>query len=100
MRLAVLRLVGTNLLYAKEPESPVVLALSLSEPLHDEQLKHLVVAAPWSPVMIEALVEGTRARIDVIEPLPPRIPVVQPKRRLRTGLVRRKRGFLSYDDCK
>jgi hypothetical protein len=97
MRLAVLRLVGTGLFYAKEPESPVVLALSVSEPLHDLQLKHLAVAAPWNPVMIEAFVEGTRARIDVIEPLPPRIPVAQPKRRLRPGLVRRKRGFLSHD---
>jgi hypothetical protein len=96
MRLAALRLVGTDTLYAKEPKSPVVLALSLTEPLSDQQLKHLAIAAPWSPVMIEACVEGSSARIDVVEPLP-RIQPLPPKRRLRAGLSKRKRGFLSHD---
>jgi hypothetical protein len=52
--------------------------------------------------MIEACVDDTHdgvgftARIDVIESLP-KIPIQQPKRRLRAGLVKRKRGFLFHD---
>jgi hypothetical protein len=102
MRLAALRLTGTSVLYAKEPSSPVVLVLSIVEPLMDSQLRLLSLAAPWSPVVIEACVDDTHdgvgftARIDVIESLP-KIPIQQPKRRLRAGLVKRKRGFLFHD---
>lgn len=103
MRLAVLRLASTNVVYAKEPSSPVVLALSVLEPLSDHQLRHLSVAAPWNPVMIEAAVDDTwhnnlgfGARIFSIETMP-KVPVVQPKRRLRPGVYKRKRGFLFHD---
>jgi hypothetical protein len=102
MRLAVLRLAGTDVVYAKEPSSPVVLALSITEPLLDSQLRLLALAAPWSPIMIEACLDDThngvgfRARIDVIETLP-KIPIPQPRRRLKAGLVKRKRGFLFHD---
>ena len=103
MRLAVLRLTGTDIVYAKEPSSPVVLTLFVTEPLLDSQLRLLALAAPWSPIMIEACVDDTwhagggfGTRIDVIETLP-KIPIPQPKRRLRAGLVKRKRGFLFHD---
>lgn len=101
MRLAVLRLAGADLVYAKEPSSPVVLCLVLSEPLLDSQLRLLAVATPWNPVMVEACVgdawcQGFAATIDSIETLP-KIPIVQPRRRLRMGLVKRKRGFLFHD---
>jgi hypothetical protein len=102
MRLAVLRLAGLDVVYAKEPHSPVVLALRLLEPLTDAQLRHLTTASPWNPVMIEASIDDTwhgagfGARIDVIETLP-RVPIIQPKRRLKVGLYKRKRGFFSHD---
>jgi hypothetical protein len=101
MRLAALRLAGTDMVFAKEPSSPVVLCLVLTEPLVDSQLRLLAMATPWSPVMIEACVadalnQGFAATIDTIETLP-KIPIVQPRRRLRTGLVKRKRGFLFHD---
>jgi hypothetical protein len=101
-RLAVLRLAGVGLVYAKELDSPVVILLRLHEPLSDQQLRHLSVAAPWSPVMIEASVDDTwhgpgfGACIEVIETMP-KVPVIQPKRRLRAGLHKRRRGFFSHD---
>ena len=101
-RLAVLRLAGLNVVYAKEPDSPVVISLCLLEPLADTQLRHLSTATPWNPVMVEASVEDTwhgsgfGARIDVIETMP-RVPIIQPKRRLRVGLHKRRRGFLYHD---
>jgi hypothetical protein len=101
-RLAVLRLASTNLVYAKEPESPVVLALFLLEPLSDPQMRHLAIAAPWSPVMIEVEIDNTwhglgfGARISVIETMP-KIQTFQPRRRLKAGLYKRKRGFLFHD---
>ncbi len=102
MRLTALRLTCTSILYAKEPSSPVVLVLCIFEPLMDSQLCLLSLAAPWSPVMIEACVDDTHdgvgftARINVIETLP-NIPIPQPKRCMRAGLVKRKRGYLFYD---
>jgi hypothetical protein len=39
---------------------------------------------------------GFGARIDVIETMP-RVPIIQPKRRLKAGLYKRKRGFFSHD---
>ena len=101
-RLAVLKLSGTALLYVKEPSSPVVIALSLIEPLSDTQLRHLSVAAPWNPIMVDAFVddtlhgEGFAARIDSIDILP-KLAIQQPKRRMRAGLVKRKRGYLFHD---
>ena len=102
MRLAVLRMASTDLVYAKEPTSPVVLALRMTDPLSDLQVRHLSVAAPWNPIMVEAVVDdawggsGFGASISSIETLP-RIPLVQPKRRLREGQFKRKRGFLFHD---
>ena len=102
MRLAVLRLVSSDILYAKEPDSPVILALRMLEPLSDLQLRHLAVASPWSPVVVDADVEdswrgdGFGARVFSIETLP-RVSVIQPKRRLREGHYKRKRGFLFHD---
>jgi hypothetical protein len=52
--------------------------------------------------MVEASVNDTwdgigfGARIDVIETMP-KVPVFNPKRRLRDGLYKRKRGFLFHD---
>jgi hypothetical protein len=101
-RLAVLRLASINLVYAKEPDSPVVLALFLLEPLSDPQLRHLAIAAPWNPVMIEVDIDNTwhglgfGAHISVIETIP-KVPAFHPRRRLKAGLHRRKRGFLFHD---
>ena len=102
MRLAVLRMASVDLVYAKEPTSPVVLALRMLDPLSDLQIRHLAVAAPWNPIMVEAVVDdvwrgpGFGASISSIETLP-RIPLVKPKRRLREGQFKRKRGFLFHD---
>jgi hypothetical protein len=103
MRLAALRLANCNVLYAKEPNSPVVLALFMLEPLSDAQLRHLSVASPWNPVMIDADVDyswhegyGFGASISSIETLP-RIAIIPPKRHLRPGVYKRKRGFLFHD---
>ena len=105
MRLATLRLASTDLVYAKEPGSPVLLALRMLEPLSDLQLRHLSVATPWNPVMIEANVDDTLhssdgvgfgARIFLIETMP-KVPVIQPRRHLRPGMYKRKRGFLFHD---
>ena len=105
MRLATLRLASTDLVYAKEPGSPVLLALRMLEPLSDLQLRHLSVATPWNPVMIEANVDDTLhsdgvgfgARIFLIETMP-KVPIItQPRRHLRPGMYKRKRGFLFHD---
>lgn len=103
MRLAVLRLASTSVVYAKEVESPVVLALFMLEPLSDLQLRHLSVAVPWNPIMVDATVANTwhaglgfGASIHSIETMP-KISLIQPKRRLRPGLYKRKRGFLFHD---
>jgi hypothetical protein len=101
-RFAVLRLVGVDTVYAKEPDSPVVVSLHLLEPLSDAQLRHLAIASPWNPVIVEACMDcvwdgsGFGARINVIETTP-KVPLYHPKRRLREGLYKRKRGFLFHD---
>ena len=107
VRLAVLRLASIGLLYAKEPGSPVVLALVMLEPLSDLQLRHIANASPWAPVMIEASVDdiwhgatttagGFGAHVHFVETLP-KIPAIQPKKRMKDGLFKRKRGFLFHD---
>jgi hypothetical protein len=102
VRLAVLRLASVGVLYAKEIESPVVMALVMLEPLSDLQLRHLANASPWAPVMVEASVDdkwhnpGFGACISFVETLP-KIPAIPPKKRLRNGLIKRKRGFLFHD---
>lgn len=102
-RLSVLRLASTNIAYAKENGSPVVLALCLLEPLTDLQLRHLSVATPWNPITVEAVVDdawhdglGFGASIVSIETLP-KVAIAQPRRRLRAGIYKRKRGFLFHD---
>lgn len=53
-RFAVLRLCGLNKIVVKEPNEPCIFILNLPDPLTDAQLRRLALAAPWSPVMIEA----------------------------------------------
>ena len=54
-RLAVLRMHSMTRLTVKEPNEPCVFLVNLPEPPSDMQLRRLVLAAPWSPVMIEAM---------------------------------------------
>jgi hypothetical protein len=102
MRLSVLRLSGINVVYAKEQDSPVVLALHMLEPLSDLQLRHLSVAAPWNPVTVDATVDDTwhgtgfGAVIFSIETMP-KVAIVPPKRHLKPGMYKRRRGFLYHD---
>ena len=102
VRLVVLRLSSARMLYAKEVGSPVVLALVMLEPLSDPQLRHIANASPWAPVVIEATIDDTwlypgfGANVTFVETMP-KIPIIAPKKRLRDGLFKRKRGFLSHD---
>ena len=54
MRLAVLRLCAVDRLAAKEPNEPCVFVIRPSDPLTDAQLRRLVAASPWKPIMVEA----------------------------------------------
>jgi hypothetical protein len=108
VRLAVLRLASIGMLYAKEDDSPVVLALIMLEPLSDLQLRCIANASPWAPVMIEASVDdiwhhrsggggtssGFGARVHSVEPriIPTTTTTtIRPKNRLKDGLLLFKR---------
>jgi hypothetical protein len=105
MRLAVLRLADLETLYAKEPTSPVVMAIRPTPPLCDAQITRLVAATPWNPVMIEADVDlstwqensAFRAEIQTVESAP-KIKHTHHKRRVPPqALLRQFRGFVSHD---
>ena len=88
MRFAVLRQCTLSKLVVKEPNEPYVLILKPSEPLADAQLRHLVTASPWNPVMIEATlgpwdpVDGFfEAEIHTIEIMPKVPPPPKPRRK-------------------
>ena len=106
VRLAVLRLASIGMLYAKEDDSPVVLALIMLEPLSDLQLRCIANASPWAPVMIEASVDdiwhhrsggggtssGFGARVHSVEPrIIPTTTTIRQKNRLKDGLLLFKR---------
>ena len=105
MRLAVLRLADMETLYAKEPTSPVVMAIRPTPPLCDAQITRLVAATPWNPVMIEADVDfngwtshnAFRAEIQTVESAP-KMKNTNHKRRVPPqALLRQFRGFISHD---
>jgi hypothetical protein len=105
MRLAVLRLADLDTLYAKEPGSPVVMALRPETPLFDAQIKRLVVATPWNPVMIEANVgrwqesiKAFPAEIQTVESAPKPPTTGRHRRRVPPqSLLRQFRGFIAHD---
>jgi hypothetical protein len=87
-RLAVLRLHSVSRIVAKEPNEPCVFLLNLPDALTDAQLRRLVVAAPWNPVMIEATLgmwnpqtKTLDAEIQAIESLPRLPAVLKPRRK-------------------
>lgn len=105
VRLSVLRLASLDVLYAKEPSDPVVLALRPSPPLSDAQIRRLALAAPWNPVLIEAEVDFSRwdAKNNTFEAEILTVETVakaqkQLKRRVpQQTLLKQYRGFLSHD---
>ena len=87
MRLAVLRLCAIDKLTAKEPSEPCVFVIQPSDPLTDAQLRLLVTASPWRPVMVEATLgrwdheaNAFEADITTIETMPA-IPLMPKARR-------------------
>jgi hypothetical protein len=87
-RLAVIRQPSLSTLVVKEPNEPRVFIIKLSEPLSDAQLRRLVVASPWNPVMIEAVMgpwdssDNTfDAEIQTVECMPKIPPPLKPKRK-------------------
>lgn len=103
MRLAVLRLGDLNTVYAKEPSSPVVMALRPTPPLHNAQVTRLAVATPWNPVMIEADVDfehwnnhAFSAEIHTVESSP-KLPNIHKRRIPPQSLLKQFRGFISHD---
>jgi hypothetical protein len=100
-RFAALRLSDISTLHVKEPDEPVVISLRMTEPLTDEQLKHLCLASPMHPVIVEASVGKWNSDsktfdsvVSVIEVFPKaRAPC--PERKLRA--VKLKRGFAFHD---
>ncbi len=102
MRLAVMRLANLDTIYAKEPSSPVVLAIRPTPPLSDAQIRRLTTATPWNPVMIEAEVDFDHwenaafcAEVQTVESAPkPVLP--KPRRRVPPQAVfKQYRGFIS-----
>ena len=86
-RLAVLRQCSMSKLVVKEPNEPCVFILKLSESPSDAQLRRLVAASPWNPVMIEVMLGDWNAEdntfdaeIQTIESMP-RIPAPMKPRR-------------------
>ena len=105
MRLAVLRLADLNTLYAKEPTSPVVMAIKPTPPLFDAQVTRLATATPWNPVMIEANVDLNNwqennaflAEVQTVESAP-KLKNHKHKRRVPPqSLLRQFRGFIAHD---
>lgn len=87
-RFSVLRLCHMNKLVVKEPNDPCVILLKPSDPLSDAQLRRLVLATPWAPVMVEAEIEGWNAsdntfnaQIESIETIPKIPQPLKPKRK-------------------
>jgi hypothetical protein len=87
-RFAVLRLCNLNRVVVKEPNEPCIFILHLTEPLTDTQLRRLAIAAPWSPVMIEAALGAWNAaqntfgaEIQAIETSPKLVPPLKPRRK-------------------
>jgi len=105
MRLAVLRLADLDTLYAKEPTSPVVMAIKPTPPLFDAQITRLVAATPWSPVMIEANVDfndwernkAFRAEVQTVESAPKPKNHKHKRRVPPQSLLRQFRGFIAHD---
>ena len=88
MRLAVLRLCNLDRLVVKEPYNPCVFIVRPSDPLADAQLRRLVTASPWNPIMTEATVgawDATEGVFDVeihtIELMPKIAPPPKPRRK-------------------
>jgi hypothetical protein len=102
MRLSVLRLVDLDTIFAKEPSSPVIMALRPVPSLHDAQIARLATAAPWNPVMIEATIgrwdrDAFHAEILSVESAP-KINPPKPKRRVPPqSLLKQWRGYIAHD---
>jgi hypothetical protein len=95
-RYAILRLTDARTLVAKEPESPVVRSLKLADDLTPAQMRHLCVATPYAPVMVDADVKWDVGRqvfeavvLDV--EVAPRVPQAKVVRKAR--MQKRKRGL-------
>ena len=98
-----LKLISANILLVKEPNQPVCLKLSITEPLTDTQMRLLALATPWNPITIGAhtsewnnTLQTLDAEITAIE-THGKLPVQKHHKTLRWGLVKRKRGFISHD---
>ena len=108
IRLAALRLADSSTLYAKTEKDPVLLALRPTPPLEHAQIQRLCLASPSNPMMFEAVIDFDRfhdntfeAEINAIEALP-KLPNngMRVCRRVVPGLVKRKRGYLAFDNKK
>lgn len=98
-----LRLIKSNKLLVKEPNTPLTLKLNLVEPLTDAQFRLLSMATPSNPINITAYVgkwttyqQAFDSYVVLIES-PYKPPIHQHTKTLRWGLSKRKRGFISHD---
>jgi hypothetical protein len=87
-RLAVLRLCNLTKMVVKEPNEPCVFVAHLAETPSDAQLRRLVAASPWSPVMIEAMLgpwdaatKAFEAEIQTIDSMPKHPLPAKPRRK-------------------
>ena len=87
-RLSVLRLCNLTKMVVKEPNEPCVFLISLTETPSDAQLRRMVTATPWNPVMREAMlgpwneVNNTfEAEIQAIESMPKHPSAIKPRRK-------------------
>ena len=106
VRLSALRLAKLSTLYAKEPSDGVMFALRPSPPLSDAQVARLALAAPWTPVMIEADVDFQKwdatdntfeAEIATVESAPKVQPRKLKRRVPQQSLLKQYRGYWSHD---
>jgi hypothetical protein len=102
-RFAAIRLVKSDTLLVKTPDQPVSLKLNLVDPLTNAQMRLLAQASPWNPLIIIAQLGkwndellAINATVTEIESPPRNIPPKHTKK-LRWGLIKRKRGFISHD---
>ena len=82
-----LRMHSLTRMVVKEPNEPCVFLISLPDPPSDMQLRRLVLAAPWNPVMIEAALgqwhpetKTFDAEIQTIESMPRAPAPLKPRR--------------------
>ena len=102
LRLAAIRLIDLHTVFAKLlNSSPVTLTLTLAEAPCEAQLRILALASAFAPVVITARVDTERwdgrgfpAEIVAVE-CPPKLPALKlHQRRLRKGIMMRKRGVV------